>query len=119
MLRAIKMGENIGVAIQAQGCVVDVQKHPLHKGLYTFEFRGSTWVCSDYAFNNGKQCICRKCGDLFALNGCDTRNKDLLCNNCYSTQLHGECDCEHCNNSYFEGDKLRCSLIKCVPVYND
>lgn len=33
-------------------------------------------------------------------------------NECY------DIDCEHCNNGYYEGDKLRCKLESCKPLYD-
>ncbi len=51
MIKHIKQGENIGVAKQVQGAVVDVYTHPKFKGMYGFVYRGEKWTCSDYAFN--------------------------------------------------------------------
>ena len=36
MIKHIKQGENIGVAKQVQGAVVDVYTHPKFKGMYGF-----------------------------------------------------------------------------------
>lgn len=51
MMKRIKQGENIGVAKQVQGAVVDVYTHPRFKDMYGFVYRGEKWTCSDYAFN--------------------------------------------------------------------
>lgn len=50
MQKTIKTGENIGIAQQVQGKVVDVHPHPRFKGLYQFEYMSDTWMCSNYAF---------------------------------------------------------------------
>lgn len=52
MMKRIKQGENIGVAKQVQGAVVDVYTHPKFKGMYGFVYRGEKWTCSDYAFDD-------------------------------------------------------------------
>ena len=51
MIQSIKQGENIGVAKQIQGVVVDVKPHPKFKGMYGFVYRNEKWTCSDYAFD--------------------------------------------------------------------
>ena len=51
MMKRIKQGENIGVAIQVQGAFVDVYPHPKFKGMYGFVYKGEKWTCSDYAFD--------------------------------------------------------------------
>lgn len=51
MMKRIKQGENIGVAKQVQGAVVDVKPHPRFTGMYAFVYNGEPWTCSDYAFN--------------------------------------------------------------------
>lgn len=51
MMKHIKQGENIGVAKQVQGAVVDVYTHPKFKGMYGFVYRSEKWTCSDYAFD--------------------------------------------------------------------
>lgn len=51
MIKRIKQGENIGVAKQVQGAVVDVKPHLKFRGMYTFTFNGEPWTCSDYAFD--------------------------------------------------------------------
>ena len=51
MIKRIKQGENIGVAKQVQGAVVDVKPHPKFRGMYTFTFNGEPWTCSGYAFD--------------------------------------------------------------------
>lgn len=50
-MKRIKQGENIGVAIQVQGAVVDVYPHPKFRGMYWFVYKGEKWTCSDYAFD--------------------------------------------------------------------
>ena len=50
-MKRIKQGENIGVAIQVQGAVVDVYPHPKFRGMYGFVYKGEKWTCSDYAFD--------------------------------------------------------------------
>ena len=54
MMKRIKQGENIGVAIQVQGAVVDVYPHPKFTGMYGFVYINEKWTCSDYAFD--KEC---------------------------------------------------------------
>lgn len=51
MMKRIKQGKNIGVAIQVQGAVVDVYPHPRFRGMYGFVYKGEKWTCSDYAFD--------------------------------------------------------------------
>lgn len=51
MIRHIKQGNNIGVAKQVQGAIVDVYSHPKFKGMYGFKFGNELWTCSDYAFD--------------------------------------------------------------------
>ena len=51
MIKSIKQGENIGVAKQVQGVVVDVKPHPKFKGMYGFVYRNEKWTCSDYVFD--------------------------------------------------------------------
>ena len=51
MIKRIKQGENIGVAVQVQGAVVDVYPHLKFKGMYGFIYKGEKWTCSDYAFD--------------------------------------------------------------------
>lgn len=51
MIKHIKQGENIGVAVQVQGAVVDVYPHPRFRGMYGFVYKGEKWTCSDYAFD--------------------------------------------------------------------
>lgn len=51
MIKRIKQGRNIGVAIQVQGSVVEVYSHPRFKGMYGFIYKGEKWTCSDYAFD--------------------------------------------------------------------
>lgn len=50
MKKVIKVGENIGVAKQVQGKVVEAIPHPRFKGLWQFEFCGEKWMASNYAF---------------------------------------------------------------------
>ena len=52
MLRTIKSGTNIGIAVQVQGQTVEVIPHSRFKGLWQFEFNGETWMASDYAFKD-------------------------------------------------------------------
>ena len=51
MIKSIKQGDNIGVAKQVQGAVVDVYPHPKFKGMCGFVYIGEKWTCSDYAFD--------------------------------------------------------------------
>lgn len=51
MMKRIKQGKNIGVAIQVQGAVVDVYPHPKFRGMYGFVYKGEKWTGSDYAFD--------------------------------------------------------------------
>lgn len=51
MMKRIKQGENIGVAIQVQGAVVKIYPHPRFKDMYRFFHKGKLWTCSDYAFD--------------------------------------------------------------------
>lgn len=39
MKRVIKTRKEIGVAEQVQGQIVDVILHPIHKGMWRFEFK--------------------------------------------------------------------------------
>ena len=50
MKKIIKTGENIGVAKQVQGHIVDAVPHPKHKGMWQFIVGDETWIASDYAF---------------------------------------------------------------------
>ena len=50
MKKAIKTGENIGVAKQVQGHVVEVVPHPKFKEMWSFHANGSNWIASNYAF---------------------------------------------------------------------
>lgn len=50
MKRVIKTGDNIGIARQVQGQVVDIRPHPQNERMWQFDFGGETWVASDYAF---------------------------------------------------------------------
>lgn len=52
MTRIIKSGKNIGIAEQVQGKTADVKPHPRFKGMWLFEFKGETWIASDYAIIN-------------------------------------------------------------------
>ena len=61
---------------------------------------------------------CSKCGDTNACERTDLVNEPVLCDKCYVLELYGECDCDRCNNGYYEGDKLRCKVDKCSPVYD-
>lgn len=51
MMKRIKQGENIGVAKQVQGAVVDVYPHPKFRGMYGLMYKSEKWTCSDYAFD--------------------------------------------------------------------
>lgn len=56
MMKSIKQGENIGVAKQVQGVVVDVYPHPRFRGMYGFVYKGEKWTCNliDYfVLNDG------------------------------------------------------------------
>lgn len=55
MKRVIKSGENIGVAKQVQGHIVEVIPHPTVKGMWQFEFGGEKWISSNYAFVNKEE----------------------------------------------------------------
>lgn len=50
MLKTIRQGKNIGVAVQVQGQTVDAVPHPKWNQLWSFEFGGEMWVASDSAF---------------------------------------------------------------------
>lgn len=54
MKRTIKSEENIGIAKQVHGYVVDVEQHPTIKNCWRFELFGQTWIASDYAFKEEK-----------------------------------------------------------------
>lgn len=45
-----KHGPNCGIAKQVQGKEVKITRHPKFEGLYSFEYAGEKWVCSDSAF---------------------------------------------------------------------
>ena len=51
MMKRIKQGENIGVAMQVQGAIVKIYPHPRFKDMYRFIHKGKLWTCSDYAFD--------------------------------------------------------------------
>lgn len=51
MMKRIKQGENIGVAMQVQGAIVKIYPHPRFKDMYRFIHKGKIWTCSDYAFD--------------------------------------------------------------------
>ena len=51
MMKRIKQGEKIGVAIQVQGAIVKIYPHPRFKDMYRFIHKGKIWTCSDYAFD--------------------------------------------------------------------
>lgn len=55
MMKRIKQGEKIGVAIQVQGAIVDVKSHPRFTGMYTFVYKDEKWACSDYAFDDDEE----------------------------------------------------------------
>ena len=55
MMKRIKQGENIGVAIQVQGAVVNVYPHSKFKGMYGFAYKGEKLTCSDYAFDEKRK----------------------------------------------------------------
>ncbi|MDE7252572.1 MAG: hypothetical protein K2O32_06480 [Acetatifactor sp.] len=57
MKKTIKnsMGNDIGVAKQVQGQVVEVIPHPKFKGLWQFKAFGEVWMESDYAFKAEEQ----------------------------------------------------------------
>ncbi len=50
MRKIIKIGENIGVAKQVQGHIVEVVPHPKFKGMWQFQIGDEKWIASDYAF---------------------------------------------------------------------
>ena len=51
MMKRIKQGEKIGVAIQVQGAIVKIYPHPRFKDMYRFIHKGKIWTCSNYAFD--------------------------------------------------------------------
>lgn len=51
MMKRIKQGENIGVAMQVQGAIVKIYSHQKFKGMYKFIYRNEKWTCSSYAFD--------------------------------------------------------------------
>lgn len=51
MMKRIKQGENIGVAMQVQGAIVKIYPHPRFKDMYRFIHKGKLCTCSDYAFD--------------------------------------------------------------------
>ena len=55
MLKRIKQGKDIGVAVQVQGAVVDIYPHPRFRGMYGFVYKGEKLTCSDYAFDEDKE----------------------------------------------------------------
>lgn len=59
---------------------------------------------------------CEKCGvNNDACERTDLVGEPVLCETCYLSDLFGDCDCDHCFNGYYEGDRLRCDLEKCQP----
>lgn len=61
---------------------------------------------------------CEKCGSTDACERTDLVNEPILCDKCYKDTLFGECDCDHCNNSYYLGDRMKCKVDVCNPVYD-
>ena len=51
MMKRIKQGENIGVAMQVQGAIVKIYPHPRFKDMYRFIHKGKIRTCSDYAYD--------------------------------------------------------------------
>ena len=39
-----------GIAVQVRGKTVVAEPHPNFKGAWKFEFKGETWIASDWAF---------------------------------------------------------------------
>ena len=54
MKKIIKTGENIGIATQVQGLIVEVVPHPRFAGMWSFHANGFNWIASDYAFEDGE-----------------------------------------------------------------
>lgn len=61
--------------------------------------------------------FCERCGNIGASKRTDLPKEPVLCDKCYGVEVYGECNCDYCNNSYWEGDKLRCSRENCSPEY--
>ena len=61
---------------------------------------------------------CDKCGSTDCCERTDLVNEPVLCDKCYAEEIYGECDCDHCNNSYYLGDKMLCKVEKCSPGYD-
>ena len=61
---------------------------------------------------------CEKCGNSDCSKRIDLVGDPVLCDDCYGKEIYGECDCDACSNSFYEGDKMRGKLEKCKPVYN-
>lgn len=53
--------------------------------------------------------VCKMTDEELEFFGIDSSGRDI----------HGDCDCEHCNNGVFDDlDRLRCKVKKCNPEYN-
>lgn len=61
---------------------------------------------------------CEKCGLEEAFERTDLVGEPVLCDKCYGLEIYGECDCDHCDNSYFLGDRMYCKKEKCSPIYS-
>ena len=61
---------------------------------------------------------CEKCGNSDACERTDLKNDPVLCEECYSLEIYGDVNCDHCSNSYSCGDKIRCKVGICKPVYD-
>lgn len=56
MKKTIRRGDNLGIAKQVQGKIVDaVPDTTYSKNGWKFEYYGETWLASDYAFEETNQ----------------------------------------------------------------
>lgn len=61
---------------------------------------------------------CDKCGNSDCCERTDLVGEPILCDECYTREIYSECDCDACSNGFYEGDKLRCKVEVCKPIYD-
>lgn len=61
--------------------------------------------------------FCERCGNGDCCERTDLVSEPVLCDDCYAIEVYGECNCDACQNGYYEGDKMRCKVDVCKPLY--
>lgn len=61
---------------------------------------------------------CSICGSADCCERFDLIDVRILCDDCYKKIIYSECNCDACRNGFYEGDKLRCKLDVCKPLYD-